>query len=347
MKDNDVTWLYGPFVQSTSTSLDHASNSGTRQIPGCSSVDFQKSILKRRSLSENMLRRSLSSSTLMKQVTDTIGAQHQEKEIVDHLYGNLLAIPEKVDFPVARKRVKSRYSGNSHSMFESERGTLYNERRIRFNDKVEQFIAVNQEEDNKERTDTADDAATAEISFVGKPARTALILSDPSRTVGSKLRKYCDKDITTIAILPWTTLDSRMDSPELLEQKAQKQQYGGNPESNFPLTSLEQNFEIHEFPMNSLVQEDDDDVEFDWQPPTSPGDREEDMSASQLQASGSSTSARHQIERASPSLLDSGPFSPYEGYVEREAMGLLDKIADVVNTAKDIACVLWNVGWRD
>jgi hypothetical protein len=44
-------------------------------------------------------------------------------------------------------------------------------------------------------------------------------------------------------------------------------------------------------------------------------------------------------------LTPSGMFMPYEEG-ESSYTGLFGKVVDTVNTARDIAHVIWNVGWR-
>lgn len=44
-------------------------------------------------------------------------------------------------------------------------------------------------------------------------------------------------------------------------------------------------------------------------------------------------------------LTDSGMFMP-EGESESPSSTILDRVVDTVNTARDIAHVIWNVGWR-
>jgi hypothetical protein len=43
-------------------------------------------------------------------------------------------------------------------------------------------------------------------------------------------------------------------------------------------------------------------------------------------------------------LTSSGMFMPYED--ESSHPGLFGRVLDTVNTARDIAHVIWNVGWR-
>lgn len=42
----------------------------------------------------------------------------------------------------------------------------------------------------------------------------------------------------------------------------------------------------------------------------------------------------------------SGMFMPYEDDVDPGNAGIFGKVVDTVNTAKDIAHVIWNVGWH-
>lgn len=44
--------------------------------------------------------------------------------------------------------------------------------------------------------------------------------------------------------------------------------------------------------------------------------------------------------------LTSGDVMPYEDGDWPDTGGVLDKMVDAVNTARDIAHVIWNVGWR-
>ena len=52
--------------------------------------------------------------------------------------------------------------------------------------------------------------------------------------------------------------------------------------------------------------------------------------------------AEHSGMRRTPS----GMFMPYEEGDDPANAGLFGKVIDTVNTAKDIAHVIWNVGWH-
>ena len=50
--------------------------------------------------------------------------------------------------------------------------------------------------------------------------------------------------------------------------------------------------------------------------------------------------ASHKLHLTAPNMS-----KPYSDVPAKTDSGILDKIADALNTAKDIAFVLWTVGW--
>ena len=88
----------------------------------------------------------------------------------------------------------------------------------------------------------------------------------------------------------------------------------------------------------------------DWQPPTAFANRKDSVSVTQerfqsLHTSGSSSSLNG--EPSGMRRTPSGMFMPYEEDEDDVVSeGLFGKVVDTVNTAKDIAHVIWNVGWR-
>ncbi|KAB5514891.1 hypothetical protein GE09DRAFT_588198 [Coniochaeta sp. 2T2.1] len=72
LKDCDVTWLYGP-LQSGSTSMPcNTTHSSSGGFSKSNSFVNKKSILRKRSISETMLQRSLSTSSLIKQAAAAV-----------------------------------------------------------------------------------------------------------------------------------------------------------------------------------------------------------------------------------------------------------------------------------
>jgi hypothetical protein len=96
-----------------------------------------------------------------------------------------------------------------------------------------------------------------------------------------------------------------------------------------------------------LGEEEDDDADMDWQPPDAFSNHK-DMAGSQerfqsLQRTGSSSSLTG--EPSGMRRTPSGMFMPYEEDEDDVVSeGLFGKVVDTVNTAKDIAHVIWNVG---
>jgi len=90
----------------------------------------------------------------------------------------------------------------------------------------------------------------------------------------------------------------------------------------------------------------------DWKPPNAFANRKDSVSVTHdrmlggMHRSGSSSSLNGEPSsgmRRTPS----GMFMPYEEDEDDVvAEGLFGKVVDTVNTAKDIAHVIWNVGWR-
>jgi hypothetical protein len=119
-------------------------------------------------------------------------------------------------------------------------------------------------------------------------------------------------------------------------------------------------------------EDEDDDVDLDWQPPSAFASRKDSVSVTQdrLQglninssnfyspsgssglhsSSGLHTSGSNSSLTGEPSGMrrtPSGMFMPYEEDEDDVVSeGLFGRVVDTVNTAKDIAHVIWNVGWR-
>src|SRR6187402_2880621 len=81
LKDHDVTWLYGP-LQPGFCTLDRKFNTNASCPVSSihSNCENKKPILKKRSLSELMLRRSVSTASLLKQAVATAEAQRSRKQ---------------------------------------------------------------------------------------------------------------------------------------------------------------------------------------------------------------------------------------------------------------------------
>ena len=171
-------------------------------------------------------------------------------------------------------------------------------------------------------------------------------VDNPKKSQPGTPRNSFSNDNKTIAMLPSTTLNYRGDTPEPAKQKGKQQ---GNPWSTAGKLSPSPSQETIRPSItssNSLVDDEDGELDTDWQPsagrrasiypqrsgmPDLPDNDEDDK-----------TSDEHRLRRT-----PSGMFMPYEAEEDdMVAGGIVGKVIDTVNTAKDIAHVIWNVGWR-
>lgn len=345
MKDHDVTWLYGPLQTDFIQSCDLDSAPPASCLSRSNSFGSKKPILKKRSLSEIMLRQSLSSSTLMRQAIDALRAQQS--------WGGLHTRPvlgnrALSDFVNSSKPVLPDLNLNSgqpisfSSSPDSGVQTPCTKRHIHFNNKVEQCIAINKGGDDHEDYYSAihDESSSDDELLTMKPvqSKTAMLSnrSTPRNSVSCESK--------TIAMLPSTTLKYRGDTPEPVEQKSDQIGLFWNTASKLSPSSSQETLTPKLPPANFLLDDEDDDADMNWEPSVS---RTNLVPSYQPQVSYHSPSngAVNGLHRTS-----SGMFMPCaEDEEDRDdggTTGLLRKVVDTINTAKDIAHVIWNVGWQ-
>lgn len=344
LKDCDVTWLYGPLSVGAETITSHspaspvASPAEPKQSSG--SLYKTKPILKKRSMSEIMLQKSLSTSSLLKQATAAIESQQSNS-----LY------PPKTPGVVAQ----------TDSNFGSYRNSKYNsvlntndlpsavstgcqspspKKHIHFNDQVQQCIAVETDDENDDFDDymygrryDADDSSSDDCITMAK-----------SRGNSKCNDKGTPNEPLTIAHLPSTTLKYKDEQPK---------KSGG---SFLSLNSLFSTYKAVSAPspapattktfsgVKSYVLEDDDDdmAGLDWEPSSSGFSSRRDSNATIRPTFGGSTSSANNSDVDDYELPNFGSWDDDDA---TEA-GLFGRAVDAVNTARDIAHVLWNVGWR-
>lgn len=359
-KDQDVTWLYGP-LQTGANCLACASARQTSQLSRGNSFTSKKPILKKRSLSEVILQRSLASSTLMKQATDALWAQQpaknldgrpliQDRALSD--FGTQSQPKQPNENPVTTPPATLR------SALTSGAQTPCTERHIHFNNKVEQCIAINKGRD--ERYDyfgaLDDDSSSEDEPLTMKTVhRSQSGLATPRNSFSGESK--------TIAMLPSTTLNYRGDTPDPVEQKAK--QTGSSRYTSPKISPCPSQRTITpwtpsaNFLLGDGGNDDDDDndndnendnADVEWQPSpkrrnslylhrrpaSTPNDDDDDLDGEP------STRLRR---------TSSGMFMPYEEEEQEDeesfaSSGVIAKVVNTVNTARDIAHVIWNVGWR-
>lgn len=345
-----MTWLYGPLQTGDEKSLHlgHSPPENSHQISTHNSFLNKKPILKKRSMSEIMLQRSLSASSLLKQAAAAVQAQQSDIERP----GLARATSDYVTYPFSSRRMSrdnpSVMSSITSSGIQSP-GT--GERRhIHFNEQVEQCIAVDVKgEDDEDATiPYYDESDSDDGAIMMKRSNSKKRL--PSVGKKSSSRTSSSTESKTIAMLPSTTLKYREDTPEPPET-AMKHSHYWSPSKLSPSPSQETLKPSKPSSRMLLGDDDDDDPDTDWEPPQGLLARRDSLSVNKerypdLHSSGSSSSLNGEPSsgmRRTPS----GMFMPYEEEDEAPASeGLFGKVVDTVNTAKDIAHVIWNVGWR-
>ncbi|KAI9822061.1 MAG: hypothetical protein M1826_000569 [Phylliscum demangeonii] len=353
LKDCDVTWLYGPLQ----THRGRSSRAGetpasSRRLSTSNSFLHKKPILKKRSMSEVMLQKSISSSSLLKQAAAVIQAQRSgyfarplaKRPAVSRTTSDFAA--SLATSPSASGDESSPYPSTSSSGLQTP---SHPERRhIHFNDKVEQCIAVDLAKDDDGDDDDERDRVVHDLSddsddglVMKKVSSTAT--AKARRSQGGTPRSSFSADGKTIAMLPATTLK---DQPAALAADARPDRswHGGLLSPSASHETLRPSRPSSNF----LLEDEDDDLDVAWEPSGAFAAAPERSAAG---AGSHDASSRGGGEGADePRGLRrtaSGMFMPYDDDEDGSIpTGLLGKVVDTVNTAKDIAHVIWNVGWR-
>ena len=359
LKDCDVTWLYGPLLPNTAQ-LARVSKSPTRSIKKSASFLSKKPILKKRSLSEIILQRSLSSSSLLKQAAASVQSQRSDPNLVHRGEGSdVPSTPSDfVSYPFTPSQSKD-VTSHTSSVDPSGLQTPGDvpRRHIHFSDSVQQCIAIEakghdyDEEGGPMTDDDIDDEPEGLVmktnSSVHLPARrhslrrssssieSRTIAMLPSTTLKYKEEPVSESSTTTGHSIPGSGifggfLNSRLLSP--------------SPSQETLRPTNSQSRTIH------VPDEDEDEEEMDvaWghidlsRSPKSP------TYSSFESVPSAETDSTDEIQ-GSPNLrrTPSGMLMPYEDDEEDAvAAGLFGRVVDTVATARDIAHVIWNVGWR-
>ncbi|KAI0125886.1 protein phosphatase type 1 complex subunit Hex2/Reg1 [Xylariales sp. AK1849] len=348
LKDCDVTWLYGPLQTRQSQLFPNDTEQGSSTLSRSDSFVNKKPILKKRSMSEVMLQKSLSSSSLLKQATAVVQAQQNDGSVRIARPSLQRAATDYITFPFASRRMSEENMGLLPSNATSGVVSPSVERKhIHFDEQVKQCIAVDvkgeeEEEEDAERShwDYNDDsdsdggAVMMKVNSKKKPLRPR-----------PKPRINTNSESKTIAMLPSTTLKYREDTPEPPET-AMKHSTGP---LRSPLLSpsasqetLRPSRQSGHFFVEDFGEGDDD--ETSTTPASSPVDTFSQPRQHGSQRSSSTNSLTD--EPAGMRRTASGMFMPYEEGDNQGNEGIMGRVLDTVNTARDIAHVIWNVGWR-
>lgn len=298
-------------------------------------------------MSEVMLQKSLSSSSLLKQATAAVQAQQDGPA---RLTRPVLqrAATDYITFPFSSRRLSRMNTSVLQSKNSSGVASPSTERKhIHFDEQVQQCIAVDVrgEEDEDEEVGhgqwNGDDDSDSDGVMMKKTAAKKKPL---------KLRKSpkvaANSDSRTIAMLPSTTLKSREDSEELQDTAMR---HSASPMRSPVLLSptgsqetLRPSKTSGKFYVGDS-DEDEEEEEGNSTPAPSPTDALPHARVSGLLRTASTGSLS---EPAGMRRTESGMLMPYvEGEVSGND-GIIGRVLDTVNTARDIAHVIWNVGWR-
>lgn len=351
-----MTWLYGPLHSDSRKSLNPVYSPPPSRLSTSSSFIDKKPILKKKSASQAILQRSISSHSLLKQAGAMLQAQQagptkgrpsyerstSEFSISTFSRGSVVNTPAGED---SLSSISTRHSITSSGLQSpSER------RHIHFNNEVEQCIAVDSKEDDEaeeeeprsafSEEDDEEDEGIVMMKQVPSRARTSN-RSTPRNSFGNESK--------TIKPLPSTTLKYRGDTPEPNEAQQPRGMNRFWPTQKTLSPSPSQETLRPSRPQaNFLLDDDDEDVDVQWQP--SNHNSSEPSSYHENSASHYSNPQSEDEYDPGPGMrrTPSGMFMPYDDDEEEAAMNnsLFGRVVDTVNTARDIAHVIWNVGWR-
>ncbi|KAF2227977.1 hypothetical protein BDZ85DRAFT_287145 [Elsinoe ampelina] len=342
LKESDVTWLYGPLQPATSHPITHATPEKSPNHT-CSQTSFaKKPILKKRSMSEVMLQRSLSANSLVKQAAASVQAQQSTPTIRP----TATLLRGASDFNTSlQSQTISRDQLDYFSTISSSGGNTPSEgpkRHIRFDDKVEQCIAIDCKDQDQYDDDSSEDESDSDsessddgVLTMRKPRRRRPTVG---RRNGSRSSSSSAKIIEK---LPDTTLKYKTDSPEPARTAIQLPFLSGWGTSSSKLAQSPSQETIRpvDASRNFLIADDEEDADRDmpWHPARQGG-------ASTPKPRMDDTDEGHSNMRRTPS----GMFMPYDDDDDEVAteLGLFGRVSETINTAKDIAHVIWNVGWR-
>ena len=347
LKDCDVTWLYGPLQTDTKRPLSSGSPRPPNQLHPSASFLNKKPILKKRSASEAILQRSISQHSLLKHAGAILKAQEASPSKARPSFfraSSDFAAPvftqsSTLNTPAIEH--DSYFPSGKVSLTSSGLQSPNDRRHIHFNNEVVQCIAVDgrggDEEDEEHSLSKSDDDEDDDDEDEG----VVMMARVPSRSKLSNLstpRGSFSNEGKTIAPLPSTTLKYRGDTPEPSESGTPKAGGIWPMGSKLSPSPSQETLRPSRPSANFLLDDDDEDVDLPWQPTPS--------------QSHTMTSNEDDEDETEPGpgmhRTPSGMFMPYDEDEEEDAMNntLFGRVVDTVNTARDIAHVIWNVGWR-
>lgn len=330
-----MTFLFGPHVLAKQRPLCLKCPPNTAQLSRNTSFASRKTILKKRSVSETMLQRSLSASTLMKQATAAVKTQQpiirfgrgpRYLQRTRSEYTDSTQSTRPPHFPLSDAACTVSSASTSGSQTPSG-----HRKHIHFNNQVQQCIAIRPKYcyGRRRREESSDDdVLTMKPSGKAKPSATGTP------------RNSLSESSKTIAMLPSTTLRGATPDPP---EERERGSFWSTPSTLSP--SSVPKAADPTFGTGNFLLDDDEDAHMDWNPcPASTTKNHAYPSRAVTLATNADDG-----DEVGPSLhrTSSGMFMPLDDEDDDDyGGGIIGKVLDTVNTAKDIAHVIWNVGWR-
>lgn len=350
LKDCDVTWLYGPLQTANNYSISEPVTEPTSRLSKNNSFLSKKPILKKRSMSEVMLAKSLSSSSLVRQAAAAVQAQ----QLRPSLRNRPTLGRAQSDFSAITSRTMSTDTSRSYASSHSTSGLATpdqgEKRHIRFDDTVGQCIAVDvkdgeDEDEDPWAVDSDSDSSDDGLVMMKKSNSNNSNNSNKKRPMSRSNSKTNMLENKIIEILEPTTLKYRTDSPDVPDQASHSLGSGfWSRKGNLSPSPSQETLRPSNPSRNFLVAEEDDDDDISWEPSSASPDRREAKDG-EVDADGYGPEfADRSGERMRRTA--SGMFMPYDEEEDARNNGILGRVIDTVNTAKDIAHVIWNVGWH-
>lgn len=333
LKDCDVTWLYGPLQTDTKKRFNTGTSPPPSRLSHSSSFINKKPILKKKAASVAMLEKSISSHSLLKQAGALLRAQQSSPA---HGRSSFKRAPPS--FSIGGSTASS--VTNTPAEYVSKLRTSYTVsdlpsssecRHIHFNNEVEQVIAIESDDDDDKQEEiqsvfSDEEDEDDDGGLMMRPAPAQSKLSNRSTPRGS-----FSEGSKTIAPLPSTTLRGDTPEPDKAHQLRPNSGLWNTGKVLSPSPSQETLRPSR--PSHNFLIDDEDEAEMQWHP------------------SGSSNmSSPYEAEyEPGPGMrrTESGMFMPYDENEEEAIVSrtLFGQALNAVYTVKDIAHVVWNVGW--
>ncbi|KAK0256538.1 protein phosphatase regulator [Friedmanniomyces endolithicus] len=222
LKESDVTWLYGPLKQAESHPVTSEYSEPTSHLSKSNSFISKKPILKKRSMSEVMLQRSISTSSLVSQAAAAVYAQQSKESRRSVL---LRTQSDYVSFksqPEAPSRDPIDYFTSRSSSGNSTPGGYHAKRHIRFSDRVKECRALESKEDPDEGLESESDEELHQTESSESSSDDGVILMKRMRRTSRKRnidgsRSSSHNGRKMIETLPDTTLKYKADGPDVSE----------------------------------------------------------------------------------------------------------------------------------